>query len=138
MIAWMVATSTAGPRVDVLYDHQWARTTPMSVSSEDTLLDPRQVSLDAGAAVELLFDGPGDDLLLLSFGLRGYDASYRLKPVDFHPKLWERVDRFSGRAELAEEALVWSYAPGSATASLLFGLGWGGDERGPAVQPLPQ
>lgn len=200
MIALLAATAVAAPRVDVLYDYQWARTTPIRVRSEDTMsgpvpIAPRRTALDSGIAAELFWGE--DDLYVLSFGLRGYDAEHRLAGYVFEPRVWDarvdfgghawfayrgepridgyligaagvqtswlrvepwpttiapalhglggiglatrrgrvhlraearlslamRVDYFEGRAELPEETLVWHYHPGSATVSLLFGLG---------------
>lgn len=200
MIALLAASAVAAPRVDLLYDYQWARTTPISVRSEDTTMgqvpiDPRRTSLDSGIAAELFWGE--DDLYVLSFGLRGYDANFHLGGYVFEPQMWDarvdfgghawfayrgeprvdgyligaagvqtswlsvepwpttiapalhglggiglatrrgrvhvraearlslamRIDYFEGRAELPEETLVWFYNPGSATVSLLFGIG---------------
>ena len=212
MIALLCSAALAGPRVDVLYDYQWARTSPVAVFSEDGLqgapqqqrLDPRRTPLDSGIAAELLFD----DVYVLSLGLRGYTAEYRLDGFRFQPHVWDvradagahawfgwrgepvidgyligaaglqgtvmrvepwptsiapalhsfggigianrrgrvhlraelrvslglRLDFFEGRAELPHQALVWRHHPGSATASLLFGIGFGptGGDRDPS------
>ncbi|MBX2797043.1 MAG: hypothetical protein KTR31_05230 [Myxococcales bacterium] len=46
--------------------------------------------------------------------------------VELRAAISHRVDHFDGRAELAEEALVWEFWPGRAAISLVAGLGWRG------------
>ncbi len=203
MIALVAASAVAGPRVDVLYDYQWARTSPVVVSSEDRLagvpvptpVQADRTPLDSGVAVEVLFE----DLFLLSVGARGYVADYDVSGFQLSPRVWDvrvdggghawfgwrgeplidgyiagaaglqgtmlrvepwpttltpalhgftgmglanrrgrvrlrvearlslgmRFDVFEGRAQLPNETLVFRHHPGSATASILFGLGFG-------------
>jgi hypothetical protein len=64
----------------------------------------------------------------LAVGVATRNTPVRIR-VEGRLEMNPRFDRFTGSAQLVENAFVWTHFPGSATASVLIGLGYASPRR---------